>query len=116
MMCVGDRFIVACVDAIDPAQRPRVVRAMQADHELIEISVAQMNAFAGNMLQVIGTGGEALLIMSQRARASLNADQVAALAQYARIVAVPIPNIEDAAGGSVRCMLAEIFLPRGVSL
>ena len=115
MMCVAERFIVACVEAIEARDRQRVLRAMRADHELVPISVAQMNAFAGNMLQVSAADGEPLLVMSRRARSSLDAAQLEVIERHARIVDVPIVNIEDAAGGSVRCMMAEIFLPKGPS-
>ena len=111
MMCVGTRFIVACLESIDSRDLARVQSDMQRRHELIEITHAQMNAFAGNMLELRAPDGSALLIMSGRARAALTSQQVAALERYARIVSVPINAIEDAAGGSVRCMLAEVFLP-----
>ncbi|MFK8014118.1 MAG: citrulline utilization hydrolase CtlX [Gammaproteobacteria bacterium] len=114
MMCVGDAFVVACLESVEDADRERVAAAMQAHRELIPITLQQMNAFAGNMLQLIGQDGQPLLVMSGRARAALDTQQVAALERHVRIVAVPINAIEDAAGGSVRCMLAEVFLPRAV--
>lgn len=112
MMCVGSATIVACVDAIADADRDRVVAALTRDHELVEITMAQMGAFAGNMLELVNRAGEAVLVMSARAHAALNSAQRARLSRHARLVSAPINAIEDAAGGSVRCMLAELFLPR----
>jgi hypothetical protein len=71
-----------------------------------------MAAFAGNMLELINAGGQRLLVMSRRAEASLNDEQRAVLGKHARLLTAAIDDIEDSAGGGVRCMLAEIFLPR----
>ena len=72
-----------------------------------------MHAFAGNMLQVLGKGGERLLVMSQSARDSLNPGQVARIEKYSRILSSPLDTIEACGGGSARCMMAEVFLPVG---
>ncbi|MDH3821158.1 MAG: arginine deiminase-related protein, partial [Gammaproteobacteria bacterium] len=72
---------------------------------------AQLDAFAGNMLELRNNNGERVLAMSQQAYDSLNEKQRATLAANARIVKAPIDNIESSAGGSVRCMLAEVHLP-----
>lgn len=115
MMCVGSTFIVACTEAIGAKDRERVTAKMVEHHELVPISLAQMNQFAGNMLEVTGRDGAARLVMSQRAFDALSAQQRASLERHTRIVPVAINAIEDAAGGSVRCMLAEIFLPARAS-
>jgi hypothetical protein len=114
MLCIGDRFAVVCLDSIaERAERKRVeTRLAETGHEVIAISLAEMQAFAGNMLQLASRDGGSVLAMSARAAAALSEAQRAALAKYSRIVANPIETIEDHSGGSVRCMLAEIFLPR----
>ena len=114
MLCIGARFAVACLDSIaDPAARERVKRRLEdTGHEVIAISQYQMEAFAGNMLELTGRGGRSVLVMSARAERALNPGQRAALEKHARIIAVSIDTIEDCSGGSVRCMLAEIHLPR----
>lgn len=114
MMALGERYAVLCAEAIVSEEQRNAVlkRLVQTGHEVVEISFAQMASFAGNMLELENSRGETLLVASARAEASLTEAQRAALSRYAKMVSVPISNIEDAAGGSVRCMLAEIHLPR----
>lgn len=113
MMCIGDRFAVACPDCIpDAMEREMFARRLQATgHHLIPISPKQMRQFAGNMLMLRSRGGEGILAMSTRAQQSLTDQQCNELKQFARIVSSPLNNIEDCAGGSMRCMIAELFLP-----
>ena len=114
MMCVGSRLAVVCAEAILGEEvRAAVLRRLrETGHELVVISFDQMNAFAGNMLEVRGHTGEGRMLMSARACASLSADQLTTIRKYLEPLVVPLPYIEDCAGGSVRCMVAEIFLPR----
>ena len=114
MLCIGARFAVICLDSIvEPASRDWVRQSLaDTGHEVIAISPYQMESFAGNMLELAGRGGRSVLAMSARAERALNPGQRAALEKYARIIAVPIDTIEDCSGGSVRCMLAEIHLPK----
>ena len=114
LMCIGTGFAIACLDAIrDPTERARVrERLVAGGRELVPISLDQLGSFAGNVLEVLSQDGSNVLAMSDRARATLEHAQLATLARHARIVASPIPTIEAAGGGSVRCMLAEVFLPR----
>ena len=113
MMCVADKFVVICLNSvIDKDERKKVINTIaQTGKEIIEISQQQMNAFAGNMLQVINTNNEKLLIMSTQAFNSLTAQQKDTLKKYNRILHSPLDTIEKAGGGSARCMLAEVFLP-----
>jgi hypothetical protein len=67
--------------------------------------------FAGNMLQMKSQNGETVIVMSGQARDSLHDEQLANIEQHARIISAHIDNIEHSAGGSVRCMLAEVHLP-----
>lgn len=112
MMCVGEKFSLVCLESItDLADRKQVVDSLRdTGHTVIDITLHQMSHFAGNMLLVRNRAGEALVVCSQQAADSLNADQKIALARYARLVPIPIPTIEQLGGGSARCMMAEIFL------
>ena len=112
MMCVGDRFVVVCLDSLPiPSQRQHLEAAIRASGKtLIPISLDQMNHFAGNMLQVENQQGEKLLVMSSQAYASLTPAQIAQLGSFNRILHSSLTTIETNGGGSARCMLAEIHL------
>lgn len=112
MMCVADRYVVACLDAIpDQAEREHFVRTVHdSGKELIPIDLTQMNRFAGNMLQLRSAGGESLLVMSTQAYQSLVPGQVKKLTSFNRIIHSPLDAIETNGGGSARCMIAEIHL------
>ena len=113
MMNVGDGFAVVCLESIRSGdERDQVVRSLEmTGHEIIDISQQQVLAMAGNMLEIRSVNGEPLLAMSTQARTSLTDEQTARLEAHATIVSAPIKSVEDSAGGSVRCMLAEIHLP-----
>ena len=114
MMCVADKFVVICLDCIDDeSERNNVIETIKSSgKELIEISEDQMQNFAGNMLQVQNKSGEKFLVMSQSAYKSLNRDQVSAIEKYCEIIYSDLEVIETNGGGSARCMLAEVFLPK----
>ena len=114
MMCVADQFVVICLDCIDDeSERNNVIETIKnSGKELIEISEDQMQNFAGNMLQVHNKSGEKFLVMSQSAYKSLNRGQVSAIEKYCEIIYSDLEVIETNGGGSARCMLAEIFLPK----
>ncbi len=111
MMCVGDKFVVACLDSIKNIdERTEFISFVEdCDKELIEISIDQMEQFAGNMLQLRSTGGEPLLIMSATAKRALTTDQLENLMSYCKIISPELESIETNGGGSARCMLTEIF-------
>jgi hypothetical protein len=114
LMCLGADFAVLCEEAIsDAAQRAAVHRRLEeTGHAVIPIRLEQMCGFAGNMLELAGPGGERLLALSARALETLDEAQRAALEARCRLVVAPIAAIEEGGGGSVRCMLAEVHLPR----
>lgn len=114
MMSVGDRFAIFCVASIrETSERRRIQRRLeQTGHEIVPITAQQMNAFAGNVLQLATRYGGSVLVMSMRAEHSLTPTQLDIIKKYTRIVSSPVNTIENCAGGSVRCMLAEIYLPR----
>ncbi len=113
MMCIGTHFAVVCLESIRAAgERQRLAeRLAGGGHEIVEISLGQVARFAGNMLELRAAGGEPLLAMSAQAEQALSDAQRSALSAHAEIVSAPIDTIERLAGGSVRCMLAEIHLP-----
>ena len=114
LMNVGEVLAVVCTEAMPREdQRAAVLASLRnTGHEVIEISYEQMHAFAGNMLELRSASGERIIAMSQQALASLDAAQRGAIEANGRIVSAPIDHIESSAGGSVRCMLAEIHLRR----
>ncbi len=114
MMSVAEHFVVICLDCIDDEnERQKVAKTIQkSGKELIEISEEQMQHFAGNMLEVQNRSGEKFLVMSQRAYQSLNQNQISAIENYCQIVYSDLETIETNGGGSARCMLAEVFLPK----
>ncbi|MES1219627.1 MAG: arginine deiminase-related protein, partial [Bacteroidota bacterium] len=113
MMCVADRYIVICLDSIaDKTERENVTAAIKNTwKEIIDISLDQMNHFAGNMLQVENKKGEKLLVMSSQAFESLTNEQVKTLSGFNKIVHSSLTTIETNGGGSARCMMAEVHLP-----
>jgi hypothetical protein len=117
MMNIGETLAVICDEAIArDNQREAVLQRMrESGRDVILLSYDQLDAFAGNMLELRGEDGHRVVAMSQQAFDSLNDEQRAALDENGDIVSVPIDNIEASAGGSVRCMLAEIHLPKDAS-
>lgn len=113
LMCIGDMFAVICLSAItDPDERLMVRNQLeQSGRRVVEITHEQVNAFAGNMLQVSTQKGEQLLVMSTRAYRSLTPRQIDVLDDYCRILHCDLDAIETLGGGSARCMMAEIHLP-----
>jgi len=117
LMNIGEALAVICDEAITrDDQREAVLQRMrESGRDVILLSYDQLDAFAGNMLELRGEDGKRVVAMSQQAFDSLNAEQRAALEKNGDIVSVPIDNIEASAGGSVRCMLAEVHLPKDAS-
>ena len=111
MMCIGEDFAVVCSAAIvDETERIAVTQLLQSTgHQLIDISLEQMHSFAGNMLELQNMHGKKFILMSQSAWDSLAPEQQKQLQSFARPLPIAVPTIEQE-GGSVRCMIAEIFL------
>jgi hypothetical protein len=112
MMCVADRYVVICLESIpDPGEQEAVTRCIaDSEKKIVAITLAQMNHFAGNMLQVSNGSGEKLLVLSSQAYASLTDRQVEELTAFNRIIHSPLDIIESNGGGSARCMMAEVHL------
>ena len=114
LMAVGERLAVICETAIARGdQRSAVLERLQSTgHEIVSLDFDQLKSFAGNMLELRAADGMPVFAMSQRAWDSLRPEQQARFEANGRVVTAAIGDIEDSAGGSVRCMLAEIHLPR----
>ncbi|MES2747319.1 MAG: arginine deiminase-related protein [Bacteroidota bacterium] len=114
MMCIGDTFAVICADCIDDKkERKMVLDSLRSDEkEIILITEEQMDNFAGNMLEVLGSDERRYLVMSTSAHQSLTKKQIAQLEEHITIISSNLDTIEACGGGSARCMMAEIFLPK----
>ena len=114
MMCIGETFAVICLDSIDDKkERKNVVKHLKGDgKEIVAITEEQVNHFAGNMLQVLGANDTPYLIMSQAAYDSLTPQQLKTLEKHTKIMSSSLDTIETCGGGSARCMMAEVFLPK----
>ncbi len=113
MMCVAEQFAIVCLDAIDDKkERKNVLKHLKENKkEVIAITEAQVNAFAGNMLQVKGENNQRFLVMSSSAYHALTKEQLQKLEKYNTIIHSSLETIETCGGGSARCMMAEVFLP-----
>ena len=114
MMCLGETFAVICADCIDDKkERKMVLDHLKKDNkEIILITEDQVNNFAGNMLEVRGENDKRYLIMSASAHQCLTEKQINQLQSHAEILSSSLDTIEACGGGSARCMMAEIFLPK----
>ncbi len=114
MMCIGDTFAVICADCIDDKkERKMVLDSLRGDEkEVVLITEEQVNNFAGNMLEVKGSDERRYLVMSKSAHQSLTKKQIAQIEEHVTILSSSLDTIEACGGGSARCMMAEIFLPK----
>ncbi|NJB72716.1 hypothetical protein GGR42_003207 [Saonia flava] len=114
MMCLAEDFAVICLDTIDDKKEKKNVsrHLKESGKEIITITEEQMHQFAGNMLQVLGKGDEKFLVMSSSAYKSLTSIQLSTIKKYCDIIHSPLDTIETCGGGSARCMMAEVFLPK----
>jgi hypothetical protein len=114
MMCLAENFAVICLDTIDDKkERKNVVKHLKQDgKEIISITEMQMHQFAGNMLQLRGNDNQRYLIMSEAAYKSLTKNQISRIEKHCSIIYSSLETIETCGGGSARCMMAEVFLPK----
>jgi len=112
LMCVADTFVVICLDTIDDAiERENVAENLkETGKEIIEITEEQNQRFAGNMLQVMGD--KPYIVMSNSAYNSLSESQIKTIEKHCPIIYSSLDTIEACGGGSARCMMVEIFLPK----
>ncbi len=114
VMTLGEGFAVLCEEAIDEEWELIAVRQLleSTGHSIIPITRDQMHCFAGNMLQVKNKKGVKILVLSETAYESLRKEQKQMLEAYAALLPIAVPTIEKVEGGSVRCMMAELFLEK----
>jgi len=114
MMAMAETFAVICLDTIDDKkERKNVTEHLKKDgKEIIAITEEQMHQFAGNMLQVYGANDKRFMVMSSAAFNSLRKDQLDAITKHCKIIHSSLETIETCGGGSARCMMAEVFLPK----
>jgi len=114
MMCVATNYVVICLDSIDDKKQRKNVSNFinESGKKLIEISENQVESFAGNMLELLNDKGDSILVMSKSAENSLSEIQKNSIKKYSKIISSNINTIEVCGGGSARCMMAEIFLPK----
>lgn len=115
MMCVADRFAVVCLECVDDDAERKLLKKYLKDSgkTIVAITEEQMHHFAGNMLQIGDRDGNPILVMSDTAYKSLRPEQLRTLESFNPIVHPELNIIEQCGGGSARCMMAEIFLPKG---
>ena len=114
MLSIGSTFAVVCADSIDDKQeRKNVLNNLKEDKkEIIYITEAQAAHFAGNILEVRGAHNKNYIVMSDAARNSFTDDQIKKLEKHGEILSSNLETIEACGGGSARCMMAEVFLPK----
>ncbi len=110
MLAIGTEWAVICDEAImSPDERDRVLGSLaETEHEIVRITLDQMRAFCGNVLELENAGGERFVVMSDRAYRSFRTDQLETLARHAGLLHIDLTTIETHGGGSARCMLAEL--------
>lgn len=114
MMALGETFVILCLECIpDSPEKENLIQILQdTDKDIIDITLDQVNQFAGNMLQIRNDRGERFLVLSQTAFNSLTEEQIIKIQKHTNFLIADIPVIEKYGGGSVRCMLAEVFLKK----
>lgn len=117
MMSIGTDFVTICLESIrDKTQKSKIIDNMiNSGRTIIDISYEQMNNFAGNMLELKNSENEKIIVLSISAFSSLSKEQLNKLEENAKLLPIKIPTIETIGGGSVRCMIAEVFLPKKFS-
>lgn len=118
MMCLAENFVVICLETIDDKkERKNLASHLKKDgKQIIEISEAQMHQFAGNMLQLRNADDKRYLVMSEAAHKSLTASQISRIEKHCEILSSSLETIETCGGGSARCMMAEVFLPKATTM
>lgn len=116
VMALGEKYAIICEDSIiDPQEKEVLWKTLEeTGHEIISISFEQMYNYAGNALEVMNSKGEKFLSMSRRAHNSLTVEQRQRLGKYVELLSIPLEVIEDNGGGSARCMLADMRLPKNI--
>lgn len=111
MLSVAEQYAVVCMESIENSDEKKMLSEhfKRTGKEVIDLSIPQMQQFAGNVLQLKNENGERFLVISQSGYDSLTEQQIQKLSIYNELIVVPVPTIEKLGGGSVRCMIAEVF-------
>ncbi len=109
VMSVTSDFIIICKECI-PSKVELTQILASTNKQIIEISLAQLNQFAGNVLEVLGTDNKKYLVMSEQAFKAFSPVQIQSIENFCTIIYSPLYTIETNGGGSARCMMAEVFL------
>lgn len=110
VMGIGEKKAIICLEAIDEKDRQRVKdKLIEGGNDIVELTLEQTKACAGNTLELMGSDGKSFIVMSKMAYDSLDKDQIKKIEETTEIVCVDISTIEYYGGGSARCMIAEIF-------
>ncbi|PAU36743.1 amidinotransferase [Vibrio coralliilyticus] len=111
MMAIGEHFCVICDEVIPEFERRFVLKSLAKDKQVVSISLEQMNQFCGNILELETVNGDKVIAMSQSAYDAFSSAQRAQLSSHGKLLPFNVQTIESIGGGSVRCMLGEVFLP-----
>ncbi|MGY3688433.1 amidinotransferase [Vibrio coralliilyticus] len=111
MMAIGEHFCVICDEVIPEFERRFVLKSLAKDKQVVSISLEQMNQFCGNILELETVNGDKVIAMSQSAYDAFSPAQRAQLSSHGKLLPFNVQTIESIGGGSVRCMLGEVFLP-----
>jgi hypothetical protein len=113
LLSLGTRFVLVCTDVVPEDQRAALIERIEAGgRTLIEVDYAQLRQFACNLIELRSRGGDPVIAVSSAARRSLRPDQLRLLESFGTLAESDIPTIEAVGGGSVRCMIADVHLPR----
>jgi len=112
LMAIGESFAILCTSSIDDLkEKNKVISELKSDGKIIiDITEKQVNNFAGNALQIKNSKGEKFLLLSNTAKAILSEDQIKSIEETSNILSVDVDTIQRYGGGSIRCMMAEVFL------
>jgi hypothetical protein len=110
---IGDKYAVCAFETIRDVKQRNDLRRLLAftGHELIPVTVPQVKSFAGNMLEVCNAAGKHFTLLSNQAIRSLHLKQINTIGDASELLAFDVATIEHFGGGSIRCMVAEIFCP-----
>lgn len=113
LLSLGTEWAILCTEAVAEADRtPLIANIREGGRTLVEVSFDQMRRFCCNILELRTRSGDPIIAMSHAAMTALNPDQRRVLERFATLIDVRVPTIEAVGGGSVRCMIAEVHLPR----
>lgn len=113
LLSLGTEFAALCSEAVAPEHQDELARRIEdSGRAIVELDFDQLRRFGCNLIELRNSAGQAVIALSEAARSALRPDQLRWLERFGELVAAPVPTIEAVGGGSVRCMIAEIHLPR----